>query len=243
MDPHEHYRQWLHVVHPDLPNFDNGSDVPPGQSYASVTRTGKSHRGIADAHGLTELQAGAANQDFLDEICKLERLEYLDLAWPVTAKDLSPLRQLQNLRTLKIDSPRSITDFTPICDLPRLERLFITNAKHMNSLDWMRPMKDRLLALGVEGSMYTVQDIASLAPLEGFALEALFLTNTRLADQDLSAIATMPNIRHLWTALIAPRAQFETLKAARPDLYCQWFDANMWKSFRDPRPPSASNSK
>jgi hypothetical protein len=81
------------------------------------------------------------------------------------------------------------------------------------------------------------QPLDSLAPLEGFALEALFLTNTRLADQDLSAIATMPNIRFLGTGINAPRAQFFALRDAKPELECQWFDERVWADFRDPKPP------
>jgi hypothetical protein len=79
--------------------------------------------------------------------------------------------------------------------------------------------------------------VDSLAPLEGFALEALFLTNTKLADQDLSPIATMPNILFLGSSLNAPRAQFFALRDAKPELESSWFEERVWESFKDPRPP------
>ena len=237
MDLNEHYRAWLHIRRPDLPHFTSGEAVPMEAAYASLAREKASHKGIGKRTALRELSAHGANQDFLEEIAGLAGLEYLDLGWPVTATDLAPLRNLPNLRHLVINSPRNIADFTPLLDLPRLERLFIENAKHLHSLDWLRPLKDRLVALGIEGSIWTTQRIDSLAPLEGFALEALFLTNTRLADQDLSPIATMPNIRFLGTALNAPRAQFFALREAKPGLECGWFDERMWAGFKDPKPP------
>ena len=238
-DLNEFYRHWLHTRRPDAPAFTNADEMPMDVQFAHLARNKASHRGVGLRTALRELAAGAANQDFLEEIGSLEDLEYLDLSWPVTATDLSPIRNLSKLRTLWIDSPRAITDFSPIVALPRLERLFISNAKHLRTLDFLRPLKDQLVALGVEGSMYTAQTIASLAPLDGFALEALFLTNTKLEDQDLSPIATMPNIRFLGTAINAPRAQFFALRDAKPDLECQWFDEKVWGDFRDPKPPRA----
>ena len=237
MDLNEHHRAWLHIRRPDLPHFTSGEAVPMDAAYASLERDKASHKGIGQRAALRELSAHGANQAFLEEIACLTGLEYLDLGWPVTATDLAPLRNLTNLRHLVVNSPRSIADFTPLLGLPKLERLFIENAKHLHSLDWLRPLKDRLVALGIEGSLYTPQPIDSLAPLEGFALEALFLTNTRLADQDLSPIATMPNIRFLGTGINAPRAQFFALRDAKPELECQWFDERVWADFKDPKPP------
>ena len=237
MDLNEHHRAWLHIRRPDLAHFGQGEDVPMDAAYVSLARDKSSHRGIGKRTALRELAAKGVNQDFLEEIAELEGLEYLDLGWPVTATDLAPLRRLRNLRHLVINSPRAVTDFTPVLGLPRLERLFIENAKHMHALDWLRPMKDRLVALGIEGSMYTPQALGSLSPLEGFALEALFLTNTRLGDQDLSPIATMPNIRFLGSALNAPRAEFFALRDAKPGLECSWFEDKIWTNFKDPKPP------
>lgn len=228
MDLNDHYRSLLHMRRPGLPYYTSGEDVPMDVDAAVLGREKASHRGIGRRCALRELHADAANQDFLDEIAGLTELEYLELGWPVTAKDLAPLRALGRLRHLVIVSPRNIADFTPLLDLPKLERLFIENAKHLVSLDWLRPFKDRLLALGIEGSTWTKQRIPTLAPLEGFALEALFLTGTRLSDHDLSPVATMPRLRFLGTARNAPKEQFMALKMANPELECTWFEERMW---------------
>ncbi len=235
-DLNAYYRDWMHVRYPGIEGVPSPADIAPEQTAAHLHRENDSHRGIGERTELRELAAGAVNQDFLEEIGQLTHLEQLELQYPVTATTLAPLAKLTRLRTLNIDSPRAITDFTPILALPKLERLFIGNAKHLGALDWVRPMKDRLRVLGIEGSMYTAQTIPSLAPLEGSAVEALFLTNTRLDDQDLSPIATMPNIRFLGTAINAPRSQFFALRDAKPDLECRWFDEAAWDDFRDPKP-------
>src|ERR1700752_5396508 len=127
-------------------------DIPLDAEFAVLGREKNSHRGISQRRGLRTLVAGAANQDYLDEICELPDLEHRDLAWPVTASDLSGLRRLTNLHVLKINTPRNVTDFTPILDLPALRYLFIKNAKHLTSLDWLAPFKGRLRSLCVGGS-------------------------------------------------------------------------------------------
>lgn len=232
----EHFRFWLHTRRPHCGSYERGEDVPFDVSCARLSRIKSSHRGIEDRDGLREFEAHAVNQDFLDRISRLKGLEYLALEYPVTATDLAPLSELVELKILKIDSPRNITDFTPILALPNLERLFIENAKHLSNLDWLRPLASQLKVLGFEGSMWTAQKISSLAPLEGFALEALFLTNTKLEDQSLAPLRTMASLRYLGTALNAPRAEFEALQAAQPQVQCDWFKPEMWETFKDPRP-------
>ena len=237
MNLNEHYRSWLHIRRPDCGSYSRGEDVPLDADCARLSRDKDSHRGISQRTRLRELEAGAVNQDFLEEVGPLTSLEYLALEWPVTAIDLSPLNGLVELRSLSINSPRNISDFTPLLALPKLERLFIENAKHMADLEWLRPLSGRLRVLGIEGSLYTAQRIPSLGPLEGFALEALFLTNTKLGDQSLAPLRTMGSLKFLGTALNAPRVEFEALRNAEPQLQCEWFRPEIWTNFKDPRPP------
>ncbi len=224
IDWNAHYRALPDWAAVSAHHAARADDIPESATLASLTREKASHRGIATRRSLTTLFASAVDQAYLDEICELEALEYLWLGWPVTAKDLSGLSRLTRLRVLKLDSPRNVTDFTPLTVLPSIERLFVENAKHMSSLDWLAPLGDRLAVLGVEGSIWTMQKVPSLAPLSGFAFEALFLTSVRLADKDLTPLASCPNLAHLACARFAPKASFEALKALRPDIRCSWFD-------------------
>lgn len=128
-----------------------------------------------------------------------------------------------------MDSPRNVSDFTAVLDLPLLKRLFIENAKHLLDLDWLRPMAKQLDVLGIEGSNWTTQRIASLTPLEGFSVKALFMTNTRLTDRNLLAAAALPNLRYFAPSAFFPKAEFMKLKALCPAMECSWFDEKNWE--------------
>jgi hypothetical protein len=223
-DPNSHYRMLPDWADVRAHWVERAADIPPGAEFAGLGRTKASHRGIAAHTSLTTLFTASTDQAYLDEIGELEALEYLWLGWPTTARDLTPLTRLKRLRFLKLDSPRAVTDFAPLALLPALTHLFIENAKHLGGLDWLAPLKGQLTSLGIEGSMWTEQKVPSLAPLAGFAFEALCLTSTRLADKDLTPLATCPNLRFLSCARFAPKAQFDELKALRPDIACSWFD-------------------
>ncbi|MCK0129308.1 hypothetical protein [Erythrobacter sp. F6033] len=224
---------------PDAGRYLDASAVPDGAAAAQLKREKKSHCGIGGKTALKALLAEGTDQAYLDELCELAGLQYLDLDWPTTAKDLSPLKKLRELRFLRIDSPRNIDDFTPLLELPKLEALLIENAKAMTTLDWLKPLAPRLRVFGIEGSRHTDQRIQSLEPLRGFQLEALLLRSTRIEDQDLAPLHSMVSLRLLNTALNAPRSQFKALERALPGLECDWFYDAKWKGFRDPRPPKA----
>jgi hypothetical protein len=223
-DPNAHYRMLPDWAQVRARWVERAADIPPGATFAGLGRDKASHRGVGAHKSLTTLFASAVDQDYLDEIGELEALEYLWLGWPTTAKDLAPLARLERLRFLKLDSPRNVTDFAPLTELPALTHLFVENAKNMPGLEWLAPLKGRLTSLGIEGSIWTMQKVPSLAPLAGFTFEALCMASVRLADKDLTPLATCRNLRHLGCARFAPKARFEELKALRPDIACIWFD-------------------
>lgn len=224
---------------PDAERFENAARVPRDAKAVQLKRVKTSHCGIAEVSCLEGLLAEATDQAFLEEICELDQLEFLNMAYPTTVKELVPLKKLRRLRFLRIDSPRNIDDFSALLEIESLEALIIENAKHLATLDWLAPLASQLKVLGIEGSMSTTQRIESLAPLASFDLEALFLASTRLADQDLTPLHGMKNLKLLQTAINAPRREFEALKEALPDCVCSWFDPANWKDFRGPPKPKA----
>ncbi|MBO9518268.1 MAG: hypothetical protein J7493_09390 [Porphyrobacter sp.] len=202
----------------------SADEIAEGATFVGLSRNNKSHRGIGRKKSITTLFASAVDQAYLDEICELDVLQYLWLGWPVTAADLSGLERLKHLTFLKLDSPRNVQDFSPVTRPPALTHLFVENAKHMSSLDWLAPLKRQLTSLGIEGSMWTLQKVPELAPLAGFDFEALFMTAVRLGDKDLTSLAACPNLTYLQCARFAPKQRFDELKALRPDITCSWFD-------------------
>jgi len=218
------WEEWRRIV------TTKAEDVPQDATRAWLNREKASHRGIGRCKGLSHLIAGAADQSYLEEIATLDRLERLELEWPVTATSLAPLGALTRLRFLSIDSPRHIEDFTPVLALPALRTLLLTNAKHLRDLDWLAEAH-HLEVLGVEGSINTVQTITSLRPLAGLrGLRAFLATSTRLLDKDLSPLAACPRLEFLDCARFAPRPEFERLQALCPGLVCSWFRPGMWSA-------------
>jgi hypothetical protein len=207
---------------------ERADQVPPDAERVWLKRVKASHHGIGERRSIRHLIATAVDQPFLDEIAMLEGLERLDLEWPFTASDLSGLRNLRHLAHIGINSPRNVTDFTPLLDLPSLRRLFVENARHLREVEWLADAH-HLASIGVEGSIWTMQPIASLRPFAGLrSLQGLFLTSVKLADKDLSPLADCPSLRVLQCARFAPRAEFERLQRLRPDLDCSWFDPASW---------------
>ena len=197
------------------------SDIPSGATRLYFYREDKSHRGIASHKQVTMLKARQVNQDFLGEIGQLHNLTYLEMS-AVTAEDLTPLRNLAGLKTLKLEGLRKATNFEPLLELPSLTKLFIANAKHVTNLAFLAEA-NQVESLGVEGGMWTQQRIESLKPLSNLrSLRALFMTSVILTDKTLTYLATIPNLRILECANFAPAEQFKALRRLMPRLQCQW---------------------
>lgn len=232
------FREHRHVPDWEGHVYAEAEAIPDRAERARIRRTKSNYRGIGAHRDLSDLIAGAVDQPFLEEIGNLRGLERLELEWPVTATDLTPLLGLDRLRHLAIDSPRKIADFTPLLQLPALTTLLITNAKQMADLEWLRGAH-RIEVLGVEGGMWSPQKIPSLEPLAGLeSLRALFATTIRLGDKNLMPLAQCPKLEYIGMAAAAPRKEFERLHAARPDIVCQWFRPEPWAMIANARASS-----
>lgn len=215
--------------------FGEVSDIPVGATKAWIGRQKLNYRGIGERRALRHLISGNVDQPFLEEIGELEGLERLELEWPMVAKDLSPLLRLKKLNFLSIDSPRNITDFWPLLDLPALRTLIITNPKKMTDLGWLGDAH-HLEVIGIEGGMWSPYKIQSLRPLAGLrSLRAFLGVSTRLADKNLAPLADCPRLEFLSIACVAPQAEFDRLKASKPDLNCDWFRPEIWATLKATR--------
>ncbi|MXP46947.1 hypothetical protein GRI43_06035 [Altererythrobacter luteolus] len=227
------FRKLRHDMRPSLmvgPPRDSAAEIRADLDYSELRRTRNSHQGLAQHQHLRELAVAGCNQAVMEEIGELTQLEKLELRWPMRGTEsLEPLKNLKDLTYLKIDSPGAkVTDFTPILDLPKLEVLMITNAKHLFDIEWMKPMKNRLRILGLEGAIDTDQRIASLEPLREFAIEAFLCISMTLKSRDITPLETCPNLKFIDGAVIAPWAQYHALEQARPIIVCGWFDPKNW---------------
>jgi hypothetical protein len=214
--------------------YQHASDVPVDATKAWIGRRKLNYRGISERQSLRHLISGNVDQPFLEEIGRLGELQRLELEWPMVAKDLTPLLAMKKLTFLSIDTPRNISDFRPLLNLPALRTLIITNAKKMVDLTWLSGAH-HLEVIGIEGGAWNAYKIPSLSPLAGLrALRAFLGVSTELADKNLQPLADCPSLEYLRIACVAPQAQFEQLNAAKPDLICQWFRPEMWAAIRSP---------
>ena len=219
MDLNEKYREWR-----SWPECKTQvSDVSPDTEILHFYREKQSHRGINSLCSVRELLAKQVDQEFLDEICELRSLNYLELE-VVTASDLSPLLSLPHLRYLKIYGLRNAKELVPLTKITTLRKLFIENSKHLadlNFLDSSQPLE----VLGVEGSMYKKQKIATLKPLSRLkSLQAIFLSSVQLTDKNLDYLGSLPNLIYLSCARFAPKSNFDSLRVLMPNLVCNWCD-------------------
>ena len=219
MNPDKHYREWR-----DWPAcIKRISHTQKDEERLHFYREKNSHDGIRKFQSLKELLAKQVNQDFLDQICAIRSLEYLEME-VVTAVNISRLQELPKLRYLKIYGLRKATEFSCLNKIETLRKLFIENAKHLTSLEFLDPGRS-LVALGIEGSMYTKQKIASLKPLSGMeSLEAIYMSSVQLGDKTLDYLSSLPSLKYLSCARFAPKSSFESLRKLMPDLKCHWCD-------------------
>jgi hypothetical protein len=220
MNYDKEYREWL-----DWPDFiQSTAEIANGAEAVHLYREKKSHRGIANFTSINRLLAKQVDQDFLNEIGLLSNLEYLEME-VVTAENLKPLSNLKKLRTLKLDGARKATDFSPLLKIESLTKLFLENAKFIDSLDFLENAHN-LVAIGIEGGMYTKQKIKTLQPLSGLmGLEALFMSSVQLNDKNLDCLSSIPNLHYLGSARFAPKASFDSLRRLMPNLVCRWCDS------------------
>jgi hypothetical protein len=215
----EHYREWRDWP----PCYNQISNIQKDVERLHFYREKNSHNGIWEFQSLKELLAKQVDQDFLEQICSINSLEYLEME-VVTAVDINKLQELPKLRYLKIYGLRKATDFSCLRKIKTLRKLFIENAKHLNDLEFLDPGQ-RLVALGIEGSIYTNQKIASLQPLSGIeSLEAIFMSSVHLRDKNLDYLAHLPNLKYFSCARFAPKSSFESLRKLMPSLTCNWCD-------------------
>lgn len=192
--------------------------------HARSSKIKRSFEGISQVEDVTILRALSVNDAFLEEICEMKSLVYLDIGYPVTAVDLSGLKNLQNLKALRLEAVRKATDFKFLQSMTHLETLYLEHVKHLPSLELFSNMH-HLKRLGVEGSMHTKAKVETLEPLAGLkGLEELYMSSVQLKDKQLTYLQNCPNLRVLQCARFAPKKSFEQLRAAMPNLQCSWCD-------------------
>ncbi|MCG8050996.1 MAG: hypothetical protein JAZ15_07325 [Candidatus Thiodiazotropha endolucinida] len=216
---HDFYRERYH--HKEV--YRKLSDVPPDIEYLNFWRKQNSYIGICNLKKVNHLTAMAVNNPFFDEVCELKSLDSLVLS-NIDIDNLDKLNQLPNLRYLKLVKLKPCKGLDLLIQLPKLKKLWISESKAITDYSFLKGAKS-LVALGVEGDIWTKQKVDSLEPFSEMPmLEALFMSSVQLKDKNLNYVASNPKLKYFSVARFAPRSSFESLYEIRPDLVSQWFE-------------------
>ncbi|WP_052692089.1 leucine-rich repeat domain-containing protein [Teredinibacter purpureus] len=216
---HDLYRERYH--HTEI--YRKISEVASDIEYLNFWRKGNSHVGISNLKKINHLTATAVNNSFFKEICELKSLDSLVLA-NIDIDCLDKLSQLPNLRYLALEKLKPCDGLEGLALLPRLEKLWITESKDITDYSFIKGAKS-LIAVGVEGAIWTKQKVDSLEPFSEMPmLEALFMASVQLKDKKLDYVASNPKLKYFSVARFAPKSSFENLYKIRPDLVSQWFE-------------------
>ncbi len=207
-----------------LPPWQNSlNDLSRDVTSLSFRRDKSSFRGISDFKRLRRLWVSAVNQQFLEELSSIPTIEWLFIH-STTATDLTPLRQLTQLRRLAIAGGTKIQNLDWLTGLPALEALALENFKRVRDVDPITSLPS-LRALGLEGGNCTNMRVASLAPLASLPqLHHLFLTSFRTEDRSLRPLHSLINLKVLECSTFFSDEEFRQLRRAIPELKCSWFD-------------------
>jgi len=197
-------------------------ELPANIDTLRFRRIKNSHRGIGKLRNLKWLLAYCVNQDCLDELAALSNLEVLYIS-ELNATDLSPLKRCRALRNLIIKGATKVPNLDWLDGLPPLESLLLEHFKLVHDLSAVVTLRS-IRAFGIEGSMWTKQKVESLSPVSELKqLEALFMANCKADNDGLKPLHKLSNLRCLQAPGFYPDNEFLDLRAALPNLECQWF--------------------
>lgn len=219
MDCNDKYRERRHhkVCYRKLSEIEGTSEV------LNFWRKNKSYSGISDLKYVTDLTATSVDEGFFEEICQMSQLKSLIID-KLEVSDLSRITNLKNLENLDIVNLKPTKNMESLCSIKSLNKLWINESKHITDYSFLSGAKG-VLALGVEGDLWTKQKIDSFAPFQDLDnLEALFLSSVQVKDKNLDYFSTNPKLKHLWIARCAPKSSFDSLRKLMPDLDCMWCD-------------------
>ncbi len=188
-------------------------------------RVRTSHRGLGRLSSLRELMVVSPNEETIEEIGRLDQLEFLYLdSTRVESSGLEPLASCGGLRFLIVRSASRVAALEWATRMRSLETLVIQQCAKVTDLAPIGEMTT-LRAFGIEGGNSAVQKVESFRPLAQLnELEALFITSCRPARDGLVPIQAMKGLRVLKTGAFYSDKEFMELRRALPRLQCDWFE-------------------
>ena len=201
---------------------DNLDQVPVDTTSLRLTASTRDFARVPDFTQLKSLFCFNINSRALEHIGDCSSLENLFIEGLKSAS-IAPLRKLNSLKVLSIETCSTIDSLVEFSSLQGLEGLAITHFRNVQVLDPLAELVG-LEQLGVAGSMWTRMKVESLRPLAPLQrLKYLHLTNLKPVEESLRPIAEMMDLRLLEIANFYPTEEFAWLSGRLKDTECIWF--------------------
>jgi len=152
------------------------------------------------------------SQQIFDAICEMPNLEVLWIKWS-GIKNIDGLAKLKKLRHLFIGSSPQVEDIRVLGSLGSLDTLAFENFKNFTDFSVLGKLT-RLQGLEVNGSIWTTQKIATLAPFSALKnLKYLCFLNSKILDDNFDPILDLKNLVQFRCSWNHPEKEFDKLKS------------------------------
>lgn len=164
------------------------------------------------------------NQELFEAACKLKNLDHLRL-WSSKVEDISSIKNLQNLKSLALDSCNKLTDLTPLLQLKKLELLSIENCFAISNYEIIAKLP-HLRGLKINGDAFAPKNlrIKTLSPFTKLTkLKHLDLTSTSIIDDSYESILDLKSLERFDTTITIPKTIREKIKSQHKNLKAGFF--------------------
>lgn len=213
------------IAHPD--QFEGGGRL--GIDWETVDATDKERKRAMAAWvealpamaGLRRLKLWSrVPQAVLEAACAIEGLEVLEVKW-TSATGFDALARLTKLQALWMGSAAKVQSIEPIAALSTLSWLELGELKRVRDFSPLVKLTG-LRTLGITGSMWGRQDIASLEPFAAMTwLHTLWLDTASL--DSVRPLAALTHLRELGLGGRLPFEEYAWLSAKLPRTECNRF--------------------
>jgi len=152
-------------------------------------------KGIEHCENLVYLNMALEKISNISPISELEKLEELNLSQNHRIKDITPLKNLTNLKHLVLDE-NLISDISPLANLVNLEYLELSYnpINSINALGNLSKLKTLYLAKSRQNAEGVISDLSPISKCK--KLEQLWITGF-VNVKDISCLKTLTNIENL----------------------------------------------
>jgi hypothetical protein len=129
----------------------------------------------------------------------------------LTITKMDGIERLQTVSDLSLEWATKIVSISPIFDMLPLRNLEVIDFSRLAHFEGIAKLRN-LVSFRASGGVWNQLRVSSVRPLVGLrSLKSLTLQNIRIADDDITVLAELPQLTHLLLSNQFDRAQFAFL--------------------------------